>query len=610
VDLGSGVLDGAANQTAMWIIPRFRATGDTKYADATSLDEDQRATAISAHTLPYVGKDLGALSEIRNSPFALHVPDGFIALWASGETLEPRYGEVRSGCTTFDDFRFVRCWWEVADPGNESGWNWFEKGGEFQPFISPTRLVVNWKDRGCELRGFADAKGNLAQALQSSAYWRRRGISCPNISSVGFCARLMAPGQIFSARTLAIFLEDDGRLEQLLWMLNTTVVSRVLEVFGRTRTTDNGAVKAIPVAPLSDDLLTRAKVHQEAAIEAVFAAESLDERSPLFHPGTLRQLDSPSAARSFLETCHRRLVEARNELDRLAEEGYGIETSDADLRKAPESLNSWRRRVDFSDPEEWRSRITSLLFGRLFCRFDDQDADPGEFDVHSFLERPLESHLSIGGSHWDAPMVRSDDTAGRSELVESLERLAIEAEIDESFFRSGKGGPGSTIRAYVSQRFFADHLKLYSYGARRAPIYWQLQVPSKTWGVWLYMPRLSREMLFAIVRETEQRQRLAEQRIATLQREYGDGGAGRTLAAVSKEIDAEQNLAVELVAFRNEAERIANLGWEPDLDDGAVLNAAPLASLFPAWKEAAKYRTELRQGKYRWSTISKYADQL
>ena len=166
------------------------------------------------------------------------------------------------------------------------------------------------------------------------------------------------------------------------------------------------------------------------------------------------------------------------------------------------------------------------------------------------------------------------------------------------------------LRKYVGTSFFKSHLSRYSMSRRKAPIYWQLQVPSKKWGIWLYMPRLSREMLFAVVRETEQRQRLAEQRIATLQREYDDGGAGRTIAAVSKELDAEQKLAVELVAFRDEAERIAHLGWEPDLDDGAVLNAAPLASLFPAWKDAAKYRKELKQGKYMWSTVSKYADQL
>ena len=60
----------------------------------------------------------------------------------------------------------------------------------------------------------------------------------------------------------------------------------------------------------------------------------------------------------------------------------------------------------------------------------------------------------------------------------------------------------------------------------------------------------------------------------------------------------------------DEADRIANLGWEPDLDDGAVLNAAPLADLFPAWKDAAKYRKELRKGKYEWATVAQFADQL
>ena len=166
------------------------------------------------------------------------------------------------------------------------------------------------------------------------------------------------------------------------------------------------------------------------------------------------------------------------------------------------------------------------------------------------------------------------------------------------------------VRGIIRRSFFRSHLATYTSRPRKAPIYWQLQVPSKKWGVWLYLPRISREMLFAVVRETEQRQRLAEQQITALQHEYDDGGAGRTLSAVSKELDAEQKLAVELVTFRDEAERIANLGWDPDLDDGAVLNAAPFASLFPAWKDAGKYRTELRQGKHTWSTVSKYADQL
>ena len=150
---------------------------------------------------------------------------------------------------------------------------------------------------------------------------------------------------------------------------------------------------------------------------------------------------------------------------------------------------------------------------------------------------------------------------------------------------------------------------MYSMSRHKAPIYWQLQVPSKTWGVWLYAPRLSRETLFAVVAETERRQRLAEQRIGHLQREAESGDSGRKAGEVAKELDVEQTLAVELATFRSEAERIAHLGWEPDLDDGMVLNAAPLAGLFPGWKDVAKYRDELRAGKYEWATVAQHSDQ-
>lgn len=198
-------------------------------------------------------------------------------------------------------------------------------------------------------------------------------------------------------------------------------------------------------------------------------------------------------------------------------------------------------------------------------------------------------------------------------LLDDVDLLEAASSVvaDKSMLDDAALALGSTgLDRYLLGQFFGDHLSRYSMSRRKAPIYWHLQVPSRKWGIWLYMPRLSREMLFAVVQESEQRQRLAEQQIATLQREYDDGGAGRTIATVSKELDAEQKLAVELLAFRDEAERIANLGWEPDLDDGAVLNAAPLAKLFSAWKDAAKYRKELKQGKHTWSTVSKYSDQL
>ncbi|HPP78735.1 hypothetical protein [Methanospirillum sp.] len=44
------------------------------------------------------------------------------------------------------------------------------------------------------------------------------------------------------------------------------------------------------------------------------------------------------------------------------------------------------------------------------------------------------------------------------------------------------------------------------------------------------------------------------------------------------------------------------VGWKPELDDGVILNMAPLRELFPSWKaEPVKFWKELEAGKYDWS---------
>jgi hypothetical protein len=247
--------------------------------------------------------------------------------------------------------------------------------------------------------------------------------------------------------------------------------------------------------------------------------------------------------------------------------------------------------------------LLSWVVGQVFGLMDRSVESRDLADLFHLPERRARSNA--------APDLLLDQMGHPLDLTDRFLRIVVQADLGGAVEYSLRSvARGRSARSYVTRDFFKQHLSTYSMSRRRAPIYWQLQVPSKAWGVWLYYPRLSREMLFAVVKETEQRQRLAQQQIAHLERAAETGGSGRKASELSVELDAERRLAVELETFRAEADRIANLGWTPDLDDGAVLNAAPLAGLLPAWKDAPIYRQELRAGKHSWSSVARFAGSL
>lgn len=168
---------------------------------------------------------------------------------------------------------------------------------------------------------------------------------------------------------------------------------------------------------------------------------------------------------------------------------------------------------------------------------------------------------------------------------------------------------GQPVRTYLRRHLFKDHLGRYSKSRRKAPIYWYLSVPSRQWGLWLYAPRLSREVLYAVGREARRRLHTAGETVERIRADQARM-SGKALARLDRDLAATDQLVDELRAFAVEAERVAGLGWEPDLDDGIVLCAAPLADLFPAWPEAAKERIKLKAGEYPWSAVARWAEAL
>jgi glycosyltransferase involved in cell wall biosynthesis len=72
-----------------------------------------------------------------------------------------------------------------------------------------------------------------------------------------------------------------------------------------------------------------------------------------------------------------------------------------------------------------------------------------------------------------------------------------------------------------------------------------------------------------------------------------------------RKVAAQEALVAELKSFQKDLDAAALLELKPDLNDGVLLNIAPLYALVP-WKEAERTWQELLRGKYEWSSISKW----
>ena len=163
------------------------------------------------------------------------------------------------------------------------------------------------------------------------------------------------------------------------------------------------------------------------------------------------------------------------------------------------------------------------------------------------------------------------------------------------------------LREYCrnSRGFWADHLRRYSKKPRKAPIYWLLQSKKRHYAVWLYYPRLDGDLLFKVLQfYVEPKIRREEQRLADLHSQIRGSDGARARRQAERAVEQQEALLADIREFRERLARVADLHLVPNLDDGVVLNAAPLHDLMP-WPEPARYWRELLQGKYDWSDIAR-----
>jgi hypothetical protein len=375
VDLGVGVLDDAAVQTALAVLGSPRTDARMFYADLFEAEDKEAEIRRIISNCAISELFLGDLSAIPGKPFCLHASSRILGQWRKDTTLEPHTARVATGNHTFDDERFLRLCYEVEACRERDIWVSFEKGGEYQPFQSSTQLLLQWKRDGSELRELnIAAYGSDAQVMQSSKYWKQPGLCYTHVSSVGFSPRVLPSGTIFSSESISIFLDESGNedLKQsyltLLGFMASTVAQELVSVFGRYRKIENRAISGMPISfRRLESFGVEFAAFARNGIDLCRKLEAMDETSPSFQlPGqVVEKLTLHSRSQIAME-----LTDLYSSIDELADKCLGISDSDLTVPRRNALVPQFAAFREIRSDKDGKADLLMWAVGVAFGRFD------------------------------------------------------------------------------------------------------------------------------------------------------------------------------------------------------------------------------------------------
>ena len=356
-DFGGGVLDAFVETFAAVLKPRdglpsvfFRCVDAIEKAPSLRTSVPRlRSGATPADVFVRGADDFRA---IPLAPMAYWAPEDILHLFRNEPPYEPAAGAARTGLATLDNFRFLRCWWELpAESLQDAGWRLLAKGGDSWPFFWDNEQRLNWVDDGRELKCFVAKKvGSVSRKIQAVQFYGRPGISWIQRSQRGFCPRALPSGGIFDTKGPTAFPNDDGDLAPTLALFSSVLFQDLVDFQSSFGSYHPGVVQRSP-APRWDG---RSKAALSSlALQAYEAARRLrvDETSVYFTEPSPARLIAAGRANDWVEAAavakaqmaedSRQIIECLKLIEPAAHEAYGLAPSDDSARRHRQAAVRW-----------------------------------------------------------------------------------------------------------------------------------------------------------------------------------------------------------------------------------------------------------------------------
>jgi hypothetical protein len=496
--------------------------------------------------------------------------------------LDPASGSAVVGLQTSADPQFVRLHWEVPldQIGEDLPWVPFAKGGGFSRFYSDVYLVVYWAHHGNSIRTFEGA------FIRNEADYFKPGLTWPRRTQRGFNLRVLPGGCIFADKGPAIFPKRSEDTWYLLGLANSTPAEFLLKGLMSFGSWEVGVIKRLPVPepnPAQRETISAVarQIHDAKASWDTGNETSTRFVRPWLLQDDLAPLDLPArldwlAERESSEEARIQALYA--ELNDAAYKLYGISAAHrAEIEatmgdRPPEVLWVAMERKDTAQKRmEHVWRLLSYAVKRVVEADDDGivpfQAVAGEPALIDRLR--IELH----------------------QLFPQQDPNALEVALTNELKRRAKGYRSvASLEEWLGDEFFAYHDSLY----KSRPILWHI-ASSQGRGACAF-GALVRYHTFDYERLAKLRGTHLRDAIAHCRREAGLAGQeGRTDDRLLWQSRLEESeLLDQRLQWLQEganghpapgdcrirtpwkAEADQPQGWRPDLDDGVVVNIAPL----------------------------------
>ncbi len=541
------------------------------------------------------------------------IPGSPIAYWISNRARENYLGckllgdisQPRQGMATTDNKRYLRLWHEVpnqkiafgchsAAEGNNIGRNWFpyNKGGEFRKWYGNNDFVIYYEKGGEALIDMVREKypriSDPEFVIKNRKYYFKPSVTWSYISSAYFGVRVSDAGFIFDVAGSSIFPDEDQRF-WIASLMVSKVASYYLKAINPTLNFQVENISAIPVLdseldPFKPELTTLAK----SAVSIARSDWDSEETSwdflvdPLVALGVqATQLESSWYKRQAgLLQAFKNLKDIEENSNQIFIDVYGLQSEISP--EVPEDQITLTR----ADREKDCQRLISYSIGCMMGRYSLDEpgliyAHAGNvgFDPSRYSHFPADADgiLPITHAHWfedDAPArIREFLQAvwGPDTLAENLAWLA------ESLGSKGSETPEETIRRYIADKFYKDHLQTY----KKRPIYWCFSSGrQKAFQCLVYLHRYHAGTLARMRMEyVVPLQSKMAARIDSLADDIQAATSSAQAKRLQKESDTLTKKLEELRRFDEQLRHYADQRIALDLDDGVKVNYGKFGDL-------------------------------